>query len=101
MSCFSKCEPLAQSEQIGRTKAFRKALNARPPREVVDRQARISMRAFSAYVDRADALGFLNRHNDVLGGRPLDVAGRDEPGLVAASAALQGAASAEADARLS
>lgn len=38
----------------------------------------------------ADAVAFLNAHNDTLGGRPLDIATASDDGLAAVEAALNG-----------
>lgn len=88
MNCISRCATLAQSEQGHRTKTFRKSSAILPRPEAVAREAQISLLAFGAFSERADALAFLNGHSEVLNGRPLDAAGLSSDGLTAATAIL-------------
>lgn len=88
MSCVTVVPAHAESERPAR-RAFSsrgKAVKATP--DVVARQAKITLLAFQAHDERADALAFLNSHSDVLGGRPIDAAGQDDAGLAAASELL-------------
>lgn len=77
-----------QSDQTRRTRHFRKSSMTRAMPDVVSRQAQITLAAFRSYELRTDALLFLNDHSTVLGGRPLDIAGQDDAGLVAATSFL-------------
>lgn len=92
MTCISKCEPLAQTEQGSRTKRFRPSNSFRPSPDSVHRQAEISLLAFRAYDDRCDALAFLNAHSVSLGGRPVDVAGSSSAGFEAVVRVIAGLA---------
>ncbi|MGE4324275.1 MAG: antitoxin Xre/MbcA/ParS toxin-binding domain-containing protein [Sphingobium sp.] len=53
-----------------------------------DRQGRISTLAFTI-LGREEAIAFLNTPNDELGGRPLDVAIRNDEGLNAITQAIK------------
>jgi len=88
MTCITRVATSAESEKPA-TRRFRNGGGRdRANPEVVARQARITLLAFQAHDEREEALAFLNRHSDVLDGRPLDVAGRDDAGLTAASELL-------------
>lgn len=66
-------------------KAFKSRFNApRLSPEEAERQGRISRLAF-AVLGREGAIGFLNTHDETLGGRPIDLA----------VASVEGAASVE------
>lgn len=56
--------------------------------EQADRQGRASTLAFLA-LGQADAIAFLNGHDDSLGGRPLDVAIGSADGLAAVEQAIE------------
>lgn len=63
-------------------KRFRRAAVARrDPPDVVARQAKVTLLAFGAHDTREDAVGFLNTDHVGLGGRPIDIGGRDDAGL--------------------
>lgn len=67
---------------------FKKSFNGpRLSAEQAERQGRVSRSAFLA-LGQADAISFLNGHNDGLGGRPIDLAIESPEGLAAVEAAL-------------
>jgi len=55
--------------------------------EEAERQGRVSRLAFDT-LGAAEAIAFLNGHDDALGGRPLDLAVRSEAGIAAVAQAL-------------
>jgi hypothetical protein len=59
------------------------------PKAMMERQSALSLAAFQAFSNRADALSFLNDYNRAIGGRPIDVAGSQSSGLDKALSALQ------------
>lgn len=64
-------------------KGFRKSFNGpRLTPDQAERQGRVSQAAFLA-LGQAEAIAFLNGHDDVLGGRPLDLAIDSPEGLAA------------------
>jgi len=67
---------------------FRKRFNGpRLSPEEADRQGRISWLAFDK-LGQANAITFLNSHDDELGGRPLDIAIKDMAGFAIVEAAI-------------
>lgn len=63
-------------------KPFRRGYRAeRPSPEQMARQARLAGSAWSAFRDRDAVVGFLNTHDEALGGRPIDVALGSDEGL--------------------
>lgn len=67
---------------------FAKRFNApRLSPDEADRQGRVSNLALQILGNGA-AIDFLNKHDDALGGRPLDLAIQSEEGLEAVSQAL-------------
>ena len=88
MSCVTVVPAHAESERPARRPFASRSKAAKATPEMVARQARLTLLAFRAHDERADALAFLNGHSDVLGGRPIDAAGLDEAGLTAASELL-------------
>jgi hypothetical protein len=57
-------------------------------RDQAERQGKVSSQAFLA-LGQADAIAFLNTHDDGLGGRPIDLAVNSAEGLAAVERALQ------------
>lgn len=88
MSSITKVEITEQSDQSNRTRRFRGPAGTSASADVVSRQAKITLLAFSAYDGRDDALAFLNEYAEELNGRPVDTAGADETGLAAATTLL-------------
>jgi hypothetical protein len=69
-------------------KPFAKRFNApRLSPEQAERQGRASKTAIEA-LPSADAIAFLNTHDDALGGRPIDVAVASAEGLTRVEAAV-------------
>lgn len=67
---------------------FRKRFNGpRLTPEEADRQGRISWLAFDK-MGQANAIAFLNAHDEALGGRPLDIAIKDAAGFAVVEAAI-------------
>lgn len=68
---------------------FKKSFNGpRLSPEQAERQGRISNAAFLA-LGQAEAIRFLNGHDDGLGGRPLDLAIESNDGLAAVERAIE------------
>ncbi|HEX7855787.1 MAG TPA: hypothetical protein VF503_19050 [Sphingobium sp.] len=57
-------------------------------RDQAERQGRVSHLAFLA-LGQAEAIAFLNGHDEALGGRPIDLAVASVEGLAAVESALQ------------
>lgn len=67
---------------------FRKRFNGpRLSPEEADRQGRISWLAFDK-LGQVNAIAFLNTHDEGLGGRPLDIAIKDNAGFATVEAAI-------------
>ncbi|MBB3911414.1 antitoxin Xre/MbcA/ParS toxin-binding domain-containing protein [Sphingomonas desiccabilis] len=62
--------------------------------EEADRQGRITLMAFRMLGGRDEAIAFLNSHDPVLEGRPLDLAVGSDAGLAAVEHAIAGRATA-------
>lgn len=63
------------------------------PEEAV-RQGAAARHAWSAFEDRDRVVAFLNRHDEALGGRPIDVAIASDAGLAAVEQAIHRSARA-------
>ena len=87
MSCVTRIESGAESERPA-TRKFGRAARSKSAPETVARQAKLTLLAFQAFDERAEALAFLNDHHAELDGRPIDIAGETDDGLAAATAAL-------------
>ncbi|WP_438827202.1 hypothetical protein, partial [Sphingomonas bacterium] len=90
MTCVTVVPAHAESDRPARRPFSSRSRSVKATPEAVSRQARLTLLAFRAHDDRVAALAFLHDHHDALGGRPIDAAGLDEPGLLAASALLPG-----------
>ena len=89
MSCITVVAAESGAERAPRRQfGGRGRIKAAP--EVVARQAKLTLLAFRAHDERDAALDFLNGHSETLAGRPIDVAGASDAGLVAATALLAG-----------
>ena len=88
MSCITKVDASEESERPARRPFGGRGKLPKAEPDVVARQARLTLLAFQAHDQRDAALAFLNGHSDTLAGRPLDVAGASDAGLVAATALL-------------
>lgn len=76
-------------------KRFRKRFDTvRLAPEAAARQGRVATLAWEVFRDRDAVVAFLNTHDDVLGGRPIDLAVESAPGLVAVEQALGSRAAA-------
>lgn len=60
--------------------------------EEADRQGRVTLMAFRMLGGRDEAIAFLNTHDPVLDGRPLDLAVGSDTGLAAVEQAIAGRA---------
>ncbi|MFD1786775.1 hypothetical protein ACFSC3_04235 [Sphingomonas floccifaciens] len=70
-------------------KRFRRSFSARPDApDVVARQAKVTLLAFRAHPTREDAVAFLNVEHAELGGRPIDIGGRDDAGFALVEAMI-------------
>ena len=88
MSCITMVDASAETERPARRPFGGRARLPKGDPAVVARQAKLTLLAFQAHDARDEALAFLNGHRDELGGRPIDVAGETDAGLVAATALL-------------
>ena len=97
MSCITMAAPSGDLETPPLKKKFRSRYQtAKAVPEVVARQARITLLAFRAHDQRDAALAFLNDHSVELDGRPVDVAGQTDAGLIAATDLLNARTAATA-----
>jgi len=72
-----------------RTRHFKAASSVpRLAPDITARHGKAASLAFAAFGEAGSALTFLNSHNEALGGRPLDIAGASEQGLVAVQTEL-------------
>ena len=92
MSAISHIAAGETTEELRRVR-FRASRN-RAAADVTGRHATVSLLAFQQFDSRATALSYLNTHHQLLGGRPIDLAGQGADGLarVAADLKAQGVA---------
>lgn len=67
---------------------FRRSIGNKPVPDVIGRQARMALIAFQTFGSRDAARSFMNCEHAQLGGRPIEIAGRDAAGYEAVRAAL-------------
>ena len=90
MTCITRAPVATDLSERPLKKRFRSTFGtAKASPEVVSRQAQITLLAFRAHHHRDAALAFLNEHSDALDGRPLDIAGKTDAGLAAATSLLE------------
>lgn len=90
MTCITRAPVATDLSERPLKKRFRSTFGtAKASPEVVSRQAQITLLAFRAHDHRDAALAFLNEHSDALDGRPLDIAGKTDAGLAAATSLLE------------
>lgn len=76
------------------SRPFRKPFNApRLTPEEAARQGRVTNLALAAF-GAADAIAFINAHDEALGGRPIDIAVASEEGVARVEQAIRAQASA-------
>jgi uncharacterized protein (DUF2384 family) len=72
-----------------RTTPFRKKFSsARMPADSAERQGRVTTLAWRLLGGRDEAMAFLNNHDEMLGGRPLDLAVASVEGCEAVERAI-------------
>ena len=78
-----------------KTAPFRKKFSsARMPADSAERQGRVTTLAWRLLGGRDEAMAFLNNHDEVLGGRPLDLAVASVEGCEVVERAIVAKASA-------
>lgn len=77
----------AASDKLTRLR-FRRSISSKPSQDVIERQSRMAVLAFQTFGSREAARSFLNAENGRLGGRPIEIAGRDDEGYDKVSIAL-------------
>ena len=78
-----------------RTTPFRtKVSSARMPADSAERQGRVTTLAWRLLGGRDEAMAFLNNHDEMLGGRPLDLAVASVEGCEAVERAIVAKAAA-------
>ena len=78
-----------------RTTPFRKKFSsARMPADSAERQGRVTTLAWRLLGGRDEAMAFLNNHDEMLGGRPLDLAVASVEGCEAVERAIAAKAAA-------
>lgn len=80
--------PVGESSDTVTRLRFRRSAGAKPAPDVVERQTKMALIAFQAFGSKDAARSFLNGEHDQLGGRPIEIAGRDEAGFDSVRAAL-------------
>jgi len=87
MDAITRIPMGAASDKLPRLR-FRRSSGNRPAQDVIDRQSRMALLAFQAFGSRDAARDFLNADHGRLGGKPIEIAGRDDAGYETVRTAL-------------